>query len=105
MSYAPSKLKYNKREKEVQEAVIEMGWKVLYKGWPDFLCYKEDLEGKIDACFVEVKKEPMMRKKRKPLTSFDRQSLSYDMKLTPEQKEMHRVLKQLGFEVKTIYKD
>ncbi len=97
MEYAKSKLKYNQREKNFQEAVLGMDWKVLYKGWPDFLCYKEGEKGKIDACFVEIKRTPGKYDKGRKKT--------FDKFLSPEQEEMHRVLKSLGFEVKTIYKD
>ena len=51
------KLKHNRREKEVEEEHIQNGWKVLFKGWPDFLFYKEEF-GKISAFFIEVKRKP-----------------------------------------------
>ena len=94
MGYTPKKKKDNSREREVQEDLSSQGWKVLYKGWPDFLCYKEE-NGKIEAFFIEVK--------RKPYKKFFQKT--YDIELSPIQQEMHRVLKKLGFEVKVIQKD
>lgn len=78
-------LKHNRRERAVQEDGLAQGWKILCKGWPDFLFYKEEL-GKIGAFLVEVKSKENKR-------------------FSSEQKEMHRVLKKMGFEVKIIYKD
>ena len=94
MSYTKRTLKYNQREKDVQEEGIKNGWKVIYKGWPDFLFYKEK-EGKIEAFFVEVKRKPYLPETNKK---------TYDVCLSPAQKETHKVLKELGFEVKIIYK-
>lgn len=108
MTYTPKKLKYNQREREVQKEVIQDGWKVLYKGWPDFLCYRKGLNGKIEAFFMEVKRKPYNPHTKyndfKTKTNFI-QKKTFDVKLSPQQKEMHSVLKQLGFEVKVIYKD
>ncbi len=99
MAYEKAGLKYNPREREAQEEVIKDGWKVLYKGWPDFLCYKEE-NGKIEAFFMEIKRKPYRVSPTRAL-----KTKSFEMQLTPIQEEMHRVLKQLGLEVKVIYKD
>lgn len=92
MGYTPSKLKHNPREKEIQEDLMNQGWNVLYKGWPDFLFYKEE-NGKIVAFFVEVKR------KGKEFSN------TYATKLSPEQKKMHYVLKKLGLDIKVILKE
>ena len=86
----------NEREKETAREHIKEGWKCLNKGFPDFLFYKELLDGKVEGFFVEVKKTPFPNKNPKR---------GYDINLTPAQKEYHRVLKGMGFEVKVIYKD
>ena len=99
MGYTKSGLKYNHRERAVQEDCIRSGWKVLYKGWPDFLFYKEE-NGKIQAFFMEVKRKPY-HNGRGAFT----QRKTFDVRLSPEQEEMHRVLKLLGLDVKLIQKE
>lgn len=95
------KLKFNYREKDVQEEALRDGWKVLFKGWPDFLCYKESSGKKIEAFFLEVKRKPYKRH----AYGKSLQTKTFDVKLSPEQLEMHKVLKKLGFKVKVVYKD
>lgn len=91
-------LKYNKRERDVQEAAIANGWKVLYKGYPDFLCYKDGK--KFEAFFLEIKRKPYRYAKGKAI-----QHKTYDVNLSPEQVEMHRVLKRLGLKVVVVHRD
>jgi hypothetical protein len=95
MSYSPRTLKYNQRERAVQEEAIKNGWKVIYKGWPDFLFYKKT-DKKIEAFFVEVKRKPY---------GTPGQKQGFDVILSPAQKEVHRILTALGFKVNVIYKD
>jgi len=101
------KLKHNIREKEFQEKALQDGWNILYKGWPDFLCYKENSDGSIESFFIEIKRNPY--KPNKKYNSNEPTNFIYKkgfaINLSPEQQEMHRVLKKLGFDVKVIHKD
>lgn len=69
----------NKREMIVRDEARKLNWRILDKGWPDYLFYNEHT-GKI--VFVEVK--------------------SYKDKLSKSQKLMHKLLKQLNLEVMVI---
>ena len=91
MGYTSYKLKHNRREKEIQQEGIKDGWEVLYKGWPDFLFYKMT-DGKIEAFCIEVKRNPKRECDKKYIISSD-------------QEKMFNILRQLGLEVKIIYKD
>ncbi|MCK9431135.1 MAG: hypothetical protein M0R17_14270 [Candidatus Omnitrophica bacterium] len=92
MLYSKQKDKYNKRERYVQDFAKSCGYDILYKGWPDFLFYKK-VNGKLEAFFIEIKQD--LSKNSKYLNT-------YLGKLSPEQEEMHRVLKELGLNVKVI---
>ena len=47
--------KLNQRERLVYEELIEQGYEVHHKGFPDFLAYHPEKE---ELMFVEVKTEP-----------------------------------------------
>jgi hypothetical protein len=79
------KLKKNRRERQIQQEAILAGYEVMYKGWPDFLLYKEDTN---EAIFLEVK-----RKCKNP----DRTGLS------KHQKRTLQILKNLGLTVKVEF--
>jgi hypothetical protein len=50
------KLPTNKPERQFIESAEEKGWSVIRKGWPDYLCFKLDADGKISELMaVEVK--------------------------------------------------
>ncbi len=69
----------NKREQTVKEEALKLGWDVLRSGWPDFLLYNKYTN---EAIFLEVK--------------------SFGDCLSKDQKKMHKVLRQLGFDVRMI---
>lgn len=71
--------KGNKREQLALELAKESGLCVLGRGWPDFLLYNQDTN---KATFLEIK--------------------SHKDKLSPEQREMHRILRRLGFIVRVV---
>jgi len=71
--------KNNKREEFVAETAKSYGFEVLGRGWPDFLIY-DDARNK--AMFLEVK--------------------SKQDQIRPEQKQMHKILRRLGLDVKVI---
>jgi hypothetical protein len=87
----------NKREKETLEEHLKEGWQFINRGFPDFLFYKEMPNGKIEAFFVEVKRNIRPNQKK-----WDK---DYGVSLNPDQKIVHYVLKKMGFEVKIVYKD
>ena len=72
--------KNNIREKLVKDMAIEGGWEVLGRGWPDFLLYNRRTK---EAIFLEVK--------------------SCGNGLNRYQKRMHKILKGLGLDVRTVY--
>ena len=63
----------------VKEKCEEAGWDVLRNGWPDFLLFDKKEK---KAVFLEVK--------------------SLKTGLSKDQKKMHRALKALGINVKTV---
>jgi len=94
MGWTREKLKYNLREREVQEQGLRDGWKIFSKGWPDFLFYKEE-NNKFEAFFVEVKRKPYKNMSK----------TIFDVELSPEQKELFSVLEKMGLKIKIIYKE
>lgn len=71
-------------EEYVKQGMQKAGWNTLKRGYPDFLCYKEE-NGKMILCFVEVK--------------------TFDSKLTQDQLKMKSILEKYGLEVKVIRVD
>ena len=51
-----NRTKRNDTEYSVQQYFISQGYDSLARGWPDFLFFKFDNKGKIEAVFVEVKR-------------------------------------------------
>lgn len=71
-------------ELKVFKILFDKGYKILTRGWPDFLCIK-NVPGGLSAIAVEVKN-------------------GYD-KLTEEQKACHHILIKLGIPVYTVRTD
>lgn len=80
------KLKENRRERQIQEEMIDAGYEVLSKGWPDFLCYRPK-DGKV--VFLEVKRKQIRPSKK--------------MGLSKHQKRVHEILMALGLDVRVVY--
>lgn len=47
----------SRREAVVRNALESEGWTVTNRGWPDFLCFKNNPDGTFECKFVEVKPE------------------------------------------------
>ena len=69
----------NIREKLVEDMATEQGWGVLGRGWPDFLLYNRRTK---EAIFLEVK--------------------SCRDGLNKYQRRVHKILKGLGLDVRTV---
>ena len=78
----------NRRENIIKKKAIEDGWEILTNGYPDFLLYKEQTN---EVLFIEVKSQTAREKKQQ------------GGELSPNQKRMHQILKNLGFIVKIVY--
>ncbi len=72
----------NAREKLVKDVATESGWEVLDKGWPDFLLYDKRTK---DVIFLEVKS-----------------CNGTGGGLTRYQKRLHKILKDLGLDVRVV---
>ena len=80
------KLKANKREKQFQKEMLEQGFEVFSRGWPDFLVYDRENN---KAKFVEIK-----RKQKRP---------SEKMGLSQHQRNVLEILKNIGLGVEIRY--
>lgn len=59
----PKRVRRNTAERGLQEKMESLGWEVTKRGWPDFVCVKDD-----KIIFVEVKKDamnPLRREQRR----------------------------------------
>jgi hypothetical protein len=53
-------------EARIAESLRADGWKVLRNGWPDFLCWRDESDGRRKVICVEVKDETTGDSLRKP---------------------------------------
>lgn len=70
----------NKAEEYVRQKLIEKGWVVLKRGYPDFFCYKE--KGKfVEILFVEVKynKHKLSLEQKQVIRILEKSKLGFKM--------------------------